>query len=179
MAIPVLTPLPRVQRPRRATPADAVRPTRAEINLGHLRHNLRIVRRFAGATRVWGVLKADGYGHGAPAVARTLERAGIDGICVALLEEAVELRNAGIHAPILVMGGNYGSGWGELLAHDLTPVIYDAGQVESPRSGGAPVRARACQRSTSRSTPAWPVSGCATTQSSPCWRSFVRCPRFV
>ncbi len=131
MAIPALTPSPRVQRPRRATPADAVRPTRAEINLGHLRNNLRVVRRYAGATRVWGVLKADAYGHGAPAVARTLERAGIDGICVALLEEAVELRNAGIRAPILVMGGNYGKGWGELLAHDLTPVVYDAGQVDA------------------------------------------------
>ncbi len=131
MALPALTPLPRVQRPRRATPADAVRPTRAEVNLGHLRHNLRVLRRYAGDTRLWGVLKADGYGHGAPAVARTLERAGIDGICVALLEEAVELRNAGIHAPILVMGGNYGHGWGELLAHDLTPVVYDPGQLEA------------------------------------------------
>jgi alanine racemase len=90
-----------------------------------------VLRRYAGDTRLWGVLKADGYGHGAPAVARTLERAGIDGICVALLEEAVELRNAGIHAPILVMGGNYGHGWGELLAHDLTPVVYDPGQLEA------------------------------------------------
>jgi len=76
-------------------------------------------------------LKADGYGHGAPAVARTLERSGIDGLCVALLEEAVELRNAGIHAPVLVMGGNYGHGWGELLAHELTPVIYDREQLEA------------------------------------------------
>lgn len=121
----------RVQRPRRATPADTVRPTRAEINLGHLRHNLRVIRRFVGNTHVWGVLKADGYGHGAPAVARTLERAGIDGICVALLEEAVELRDAGIRAPILVMGGNYGHGWGELLCRNLTPVIYDQGQIEA------------------------------------------------
>ena len=40
-----------------------------------------------GRARVWAVLKADGYGHGAPAVARTLERAGVDGFCVALLEE--------------------------------------------------------------------------------------------
>ncbi|PIE05619.1 MAG: alanine racemase, partial [Sorangium cellulosum] len=123
--------MPRVQRPRRATPADAVRPTRAEVNLGNLRHNLRVVRRYAGATQVWGVLKADGYGHGAPAVARTLERAGVEGICVALLEEAVELRNAGIHTPILVMGGYYGNGWGELLAHDLTPVVYDESQVDA------------------------------------------------
>lgn len=125
MALPIATPLPRVLKPRRATPADAVRPTRAEINLGHLRHNLRVVRRFAGATRVWGVLKADGYGHGASAAARTLERAGIDGICVALLEEGIELREAGIRTPILIMGGYYGQGWRELLAHNLTPVVYE------------------------------------------------------
>src|SRR3954471_3787094 len=122
---------PRVLRPRRAAPADAVRPTRAEINLGHLRHNLRMVNRAAQGARVLGVLKADAYGHGAPAVARTLERAGIDGFCVALLEEAVELREAGIVAPILVMGGYYGSAWGEVLSRQLTPVIYDPAQAEA------------------------------------------------
>src|SRR5215467_13927493 len=98
---------PRVLRPRRAAPADAVRPTRAEVNLAALRHNLRVVEKHAGAAQVWAVLKADGYGHGAPAVARTLERAGAHGFCVALLEEAIELREAGIRAPILVMGGYY------------------------------------------------------------------------
>lgn len=130
----------RVLRPRRAAPADAVRPTRAEINLAHLRHNLRVIERgltwneATGArAAVWGVLKADAYGHGAPAVARTLERAGIPGLCVALLEEAVELRAAGLRLPILVMGGYYGArldGLEEILAHDLLPVVYDAGQIE-------------------------------------------------
>ena len=124
------TALPRVLRPRRAAPADAVRPTRAEINLGHLRHNLKTVKRAAGRSRVFGVLKADAYGHGAPAVARTLERSGIDGFCVALLEEAVELREAGIGAPILVMGGYNGQAWGEVLARGVTPVIYDVAQAE-------------------------------------------------
>src|SRR6476646_6640671 len=124
------TALPRVLRPRRAAPADAVRPTRAEINLGHLRHNLRVVVRAAEGARVFGVLKADAYGHGAPAVARTLERSGIDGFCVALLEEAVELREAGIRTPILVMGGYYGQAWGEVIARDITPVIYDIAQAE-------------------------------------------------
>ncbi len=133
---------PRVQKPRRAAPEGAVRPTRAEVNLAHLRHNLRALERSLGAgltagaavpTKIWGVLKADGYGHGAPAAARTLERAGITGLCVALLEEAVELRDAGIHVPILVMGGYYGSrldGLEEILENDLLPVIYDAGQIE-------------------------------------------------
>jgi alanine racemase len=117
-------------RPRRAAPADAVRPTRAEINLGHLRHNLKVVKRAAETAHVYGVLKADAYGHGAPAVARTLERSGIDGFCVALLEEAVELREAGIRVPILVMGGYYGQAWGEVLARGITPVIYDVAQAE-------------------------------------------------
>jgi alanine racemase len=120
----------RVQKPRRAMPADAVRPTRAEVNLAALRHNLHIVKKHAGDAKVWAVLKADGYGHGAPAVARTLERAGADGFCVALLEEGVELREAGITAPILVMGGYYGAAYAELLARRLTPVVYDLGQVE-------------------------------------------------
>ncbi len=125
------TPLPRVLRPQRAVPSDAVRPTRAEVNLANLRHNLRFVQRAAGGAAVWAVLKADGYGHGAKAVARTLERAGANGICVALLEEGIELREAGIQVPILITGGYYGRAWSELLRHDLTPVVHDPGQLES------------------------------------------------
>jgi alanine racemase len=101
------------------------------VNLEALRHNLRVATRHAGGARVWAVLKADGYGHGAPAVARTLERAKIDGFCVALLEEAVELREAGIVAPILVMGGHYGNAHDEVIARGLLPVVHDLGQVEA------------------------------------------------
>src|SRR5579859_6196168 len=133
--------LPRVLRPRRAAPADAVRPTRAEIDLEALRHNLHVVRRYAQSAKIWGVLKADAYGHGAPAVARTLERAKIDGFCVALLEEGIELREAGIAAPILVMGGHYGGAHEEVLARGLVPVIGDLKQVDAfarvVRSGAA------------------------------------------
>jgi alanine racemase len=116
------------------------------VNLEALRHNLRVLRRHAGPARVWAVLKADAYGHGAPAVARTLERAKVDGFCVALLEEGVELREAGITAPILVMGGHYGSAHDELVARDLTPVVHDIEQLQAfarlVRSGAAsgPVR---------------------------------------
>jgi len=134
----------RVHRPRRAAPADAVRPTRAEINLGNLRHNLRVIERAVGRVaaapgraaagpEVWGVLKADAYGHGASAVARTLERAGVSGLCVALLEEGLELRAAGITLPIVVMGGYYGPqqrGLEEVLEAGLVPVLYHREQVE-------------------------------------------------
>lgn len=137
----------RVLKPRRAAPADAVRPTRADINLAALRHNLRVVARHAksGGARVWPVLKADGYGHGAPAVARTLERAGAEGFCVALLEEAVELRDAGIRVPILVMGGYYGGAYEEITARDVVPVVYDLSQIEglarAARATGRPALA--------------------------------------
>src|SRR5689334_8346905 len=120
----------RVLKPRRAAPADALRPTRAEVNLAALRHNLRVVTRHARGAHVWPVLKADGYGHGAPAVARTLERAGAQGFCVALLEEAIELRDAGIRAPILVMGGYYGGAYEEIARRGVVPVIYDPSHVE-------------------------------------------------
>jgi alanine racemase len=129
----------RVLRPRRAAPADAVRPTRAEVNLGNLRHNLRVlegrlrVPNGAASPQIWGVLKADAYGHGAAAVGRTLERAGMKGLCVALLEEALELRAAGIRIPILVMGGYYGphrDGIQEIFENDLVPVVYDTESIE-------------------------------------------------
>ena len=97
--MPVETPDTGVMRRRTAAPSDAVRPTRAEVNLEALRHNLRVLERHAGTSQVWAVLKADAYGHGAPAVARTLERAGAKGFCVALLEEGVEqLRASVAHA---------------------------------------------------------------------------------
>ncbi len=112
-------------------PSDAVRPTRAEINLGHLRHNLRAVQRVVGKVPVWAVLKADGYGHGAKAVARTLERDGAAGVCVALVEEGIELREAGIKIPILIVGGHYGRAWSDVIAHGLTPMLHDPGQVEA------------------------------------------------
>jgi alanine racemase len=135
----------RVLRPRRAAPADAVRPTRAEVNLAALRHNLRVIARHAGRAKVWPVLKADGYGHGAPAVARTLERAGAEGFCVALLEEAVELRDAGVRAPVLVMGGYYGGAYEEIVARGVVPVIYDGSHLEglarAARQVGRPVDA--------------------------------------
>lgn len=120
----------RVFQPRRALPTDVVRPTRAEVHLDALRHNLALLRKAAGSTPIWGVLKADAYGHGAKAAGRTLERAGVDGLCVALVEEGIELRQAGIQLPVLVMGGYYGNAHAELVQHRLTPVLCDIDQVE-------------------------------------------------
>lgn len=132
----------RIHQPRRALPTDVVRPTRAEVHLDALRWNLAQLRKVTREVPIWGVLKADAYGHGSKAAARTLERAGIDGLCVALVEEGIELREAGIELPILVMGGYYRDAHRELQAHRLIPVLSDAAQAESlgraARAAGGP-----------------------------------------
>lgn len=120
----------RVLRPIRARPADTVRPTRAEIDLSALRHNFAVLQKKS-LSPVWPVIKADAYGHGAKGIARTLERAGAQGFCVALVEEAVELREAGVFASVLVMGGHYDRAYEELLRHSITPVLTSAAQIES------------------------------------------------
>lgn len=75
-----------------------------EIDLDALRHNLALLRRLAGAgVPVRPVVKADAYGHGAVPVAEALEADGVDGFCVAAMDEALELREGGLRAPILVL----------------------------------------------------------------------------
>jgi alanine racemase len=87
-------------------PGDtAGRPTRAEIRLGALRRNFAKARELAGpGTKVMAVVKAEAYGHGMLRVARELLAEGAGYLGVALVEEAVALREAGIDAPLLVLG---------------------------------------------------------------------------
>jgi alanine racemase len=75
----------------------------AEIDLDALGQNLSILRQRAGGVAVHPVVKGDAYGHGAIPVARALEAAGADGLCVAVIDEALALRTAGIALPILVL----------------------------------------------------------------------------
>jgi alanine racemase len=106
---------------------------------------------------VYGVVKADAYGHGAVAVARTLEPV-VDGLAVSLVEEGIELRDAGVRKPILVLGAYYGRYHSEVLEEGLTPVIYDTADFE--KFGRTPVRRRP-QRSPSARVEGrpsrWPV----------------------
>lgn len=78
-----------------------MRGAEADINLDALVHNLKKVRTFVGNRKILAVIKSDGYGHGAVRVARTLIEA--DGFGVASLNEAVNLRLAGVTQPILIM----------------------------------------------------------------------------
>ena len=78
--------------------------TWAEIDLEALRHNYHtIANAVSGNARLMAVIKADGYGHGAVAVARLLSREGVSWFAVSNLEEATQLRQAGITEPILIL----------------------------------------------------------------------------
>ncbi|MBF0780682.1 MULTISPECIES: alanine racemase [unclassified Granulicatella] len=81
------------------------RPVKAIIHLDQLRENIRLIRQHLDSKqKFYAVVKADGYGHGAIPIARVAQQCGVDGLCVAVLDEALELRQAGIHLPILVLG---------------------------------------------------------------------------
>lgn len=98
--------------------------TWAEIDLDALAHNVRAFKRHVGpATEVMAVVKANAYGHGAVPVSRVALESGATRLAVARLDEGVQLRRAGIDAPILVMGYTLPAR-AELLARwDLTPTI--------------------------------------------------------
>jgi alanine racemase len=102
------------------------RPTVAEIDLAALRHNLAQAARFCRpGQRILAVVKADAYGHGAVPVSQTLAAAGVEQFGVALLEEALELRQAGIAQPILVLGGCYPGQEEQFLQNQLMPAVSD------------------------------------------------------
>lgn len=118
------TPL-RLARPR----GGLIRPTRAEIDLAALRHNLSEVRLGDPRSAVLAMVKADAYGHGAVAVARALEGQ-VEMFGVALVEEGLALRDAGVQAPVLLLGGGYDHAPDEAVAADLRPVLYRPDMVK-------------------------------------------------
>ncbi|PLX98708.1 MAG: alanine racemase [Desulfuromonas sp.] len=108
-----------------------IRPTYAEINLSALRHNYRLLKAAAGeGTQLLAVVKADAYGHGAVVSARVLIEEGASLLAVAMVEEGIELRQAGIGLPILVMGAVSPGSEKAYIKHELAPYIFDPETAE-------------------------------------------------
>lgn len=107
-----------------------MRPAHALIHLDALRHNYRLARELGGG-KALAVIKADAYGHGAVRCAQALE-AEADGFAVACIEEALELRAAGIRAPILLLEGFFDAAELALIdTHDLWCVVQADWQVDA------------------------------------------------
>ncbi len=128
-------------RPRLQDADASLRPTRAEILLDAIAHNLGVVRGVAQGSRVLAVVKADGYGHGIVPVSQKLQAEGVDGFGVALAEEGLELREAGIDRAILVLNGIHGGAHRDVVASGLTPVLYEISEAAAFHAvaGGRPI----------------------------------------
>ena len=104
-----------------------MRPIRARIDSAALRHNLSVAGRLAPRSRIWGVVKANAYGHGLARAAKALPA---DGLALIEIEAALELRGAGEKRPILLMQGFYSPDeLGAIAANALTTVVHDAEQL--------------------------------------------------
>ncbi|MCD7793219.1 MAG: alanine racemase [Oscillospiraceae bacterium] len=98
--------------------------TWAEISLDNLEHNYRAIRAaLPQGCRFLALMKADAYGHGAVAAARRLEECGADYFAVACLAEALELRRAGVKAPVLILGHTPEDYTPILIAENLTQTV--------------------------------------------------------
>ena len=117
--------------PEIASPTQLLRPTWAEISISKLRRNFERVRELAGARRVMAVVKADAYGHGAAQVAKVLAEANASWFGVATVEEALELRKAGVTQPILLLGGLYMSDPAHLVEYNLTPSVSSTARLDT------------------------------------------------
>ena len=110
---------------------DQQRPTWAEISLPALKHNyLTIKNHLSAGARLMAVVKANAYGHGAVECALSLESINADWFGVALVEEGVELRRAGITRPIFCLGGFWRGQADDVIARDLTAAVYRFDQAE-------------------------------------------------
>jgi alanine racemase len=110
----------------------ATRPTWAEVSLTTLRQNFCTVQKHVGAkVTVCAVVKADAYGHGAVECSRALETEGSRWLGVTSLDEAIPLREAGVHANILLMTGFWRGEESEIVRLHLTPTVWEPWHIES------------------------------------------------
>ena len=119
------------------------RPTRVELSLDALRHNLQAFRNaIPQGCRLMASVKANAYGHGAVEVAREAERFGVDYLGVAFLDEALQLRKAGIQTPILVLGFVAADALSVAREHNITISLFRDDIIEAAAQLPADVSGR-------------------------------------
>ena len=109
----------------------------AEVDLDAIAWNAGVLRAVASPAAVCAVVKADGYGHGAVPVAAAALAGGATSLAVALVEEGVVLREAGLEAPILLLSEPAAEAMGEVVARDLVPTVYTPAGLDAIRRAAA------------------------------------------
>lgn len=114
--------------------SDVDMPTRwawVDVDLDAIRHNVEHLRANVSPSALWAVVKAGGYGHGAVEVAHAALEAGAQGLCVALVQEGVELRDAGIDSPILVLSEQPIDAVDDIVRYRLMATVYTAPFIDA------------------------------------------------
>ncbi len=117
---------------------EARRPVWAEVDLGTLAENFRVIRKFVNPAeekrkaprKILCIVKGNGYGHGGPQVAKALEKAGSDWFGVTCTEEGIAVREAGVRKPVLVLTSFSPGEESRLIEHDLTAVVHRCEQLK-------------------------------------------------
>ena len=105
---------------------NGIRPVWMEVNLDNLAYNIRQIKNNIKApASIMGIVKADGYGHGAVEISRVLLEEGVQRLGVAVLDEGIALRQEGIDVPILVLGYTPPQLFDKVLEHRITPTLYN------------------------------------------------------
>lgn len=108
-----------------------LRDTVVEVNLDKIKYNMKLIKEMCGGdVAVMPVIKADGYGHGAVGIAKTLMESGASHLAVATLVEAIELRKAYEDYPIMILGHTPNRLLGEIVKYNLIPTIFSAEQAK-------------------------------------------------
>jgi alanine racemase len=119
------------------------RPIWAEISLPAIAHNFKLIRRAIGRKRkILAIVKANAYGLGAVPVSKALSRMGADAFGVTCSQEGIELREAGIGEPILLLTGFWPGEEQRILEHKLTPAIARLDQLASLESAASKRRSK-------------------------------------
>lgn len=117
------------------------RPAWAEVDLDAVAHNAATLRALVAPARLCAVVKADGYGHGATAVAAALIGAGADMLAVAIVDEGIELRQAGVEVPILLLAEAPSGALDDAIAASLTVTVGSMRAARDVVAAAARVRA--------------------------------------
>ena len=122
----------------------SLRPAWAEVDLSAIASNIKQLRRAAApGARIMGVVKANAYGHGAVPVSNTVLKNGADYLGVAILDEARELRQAGITAPILILGYTPCEQAEEAVNLDITQTVYSGEGAQAISQAAVKLRKQA------------------------------------
>lgn len=110
---------------------SAYRPTWLEISSANLQYNCETVKKIVGdSVKVCAVVKANGYGHGVIEVSKACLAAGADFLAVAMISEAMELREAGFTCPILILGWTPEEGYEQAIANEVRLALFNVEEAE-------------------------------------------------